>query len=834
MRYILVTILFVLLIITSGAYWLAFTSSGNDVLKPYLEQKISKQVGKEVKLDVLRLKLDKIDVRVLVEKELDVKIQGPVSIFKKSFDLNYTIWAKNLKTSKMLIKEEINLAGQIRGKLEEFSANGKGGAFGSVITFLAKLKDKKPQSLDLNAKGIELASVLELVGKKPYINGKADIVAHAIPQGNDFKTNADITLHKGKVNEKAVFSDFNITLPKNVTYQGVVHATLEHNIVVANLTLKSTLANIDAKKTQYNLNTKKLNSDFLINLPNLANLKSIIKQDLQGEVNVKGDVEMLNDDILINANSDIFNGALKAKLHNNSLNLNLSKMQIAQILTMLKQPKAISGLLNADIDIENIKDMNIKSNINVSNGKTSKANLNKMINYELEDTTFDTNIKANMAQNIVQSDIILNSSLGKVNAKIHEFDTKTQNIKADFDINIEDLKKLESVLKQKLTGSLKANGNFSYHDKKIIADIKSKIFNGEINANINDKIANVDISKINLKNIFTLIGQTPPTSGELNAKANITDMKNLTGTINASIDNAKLIPQGLKKYTELKIPNDISYSLKSDINIKNNIANFTQKLNSSVLDSLDLDGTFDIKKQNLNSKYNINISDLSKLAFVTGKKLIGKLNAKGIIQKENENIKATLKAPFIGGDVDGVYDKNIATLKADNISVRKLLELLEIPRVFESNGNLNAKYNTKTQKGDFNLFMKEGRLTPNKLVSLAATFGGIDLESEVYKNSVFKGVIDKNMVNYDLNMSASKSEILIPRGNYNILTKQVDADLLAKIQKTDVSGKITGNASSPEVKLKSNYLDKKVDNLLDKHIEDNKTKEVIKDLFKLF
>ena len=152
MKKIIVFALAFVLIAVIGAYTLAFTSFGNDIVKPYVQNAIKEKSGYDVKFNKFEIRPTGIDIQAVANSEITAKVSGMLSIFSKNLDLSYDIDVQNLASMGINLKEKMLFSGLIKGKFTDFEATGAGKILGSTVTFNSTVKDYSPLGLKLDAK----------------------------------------------------------------------------------------------------------------------------------------------------------------------------------------------------------------------------------------------------------------------------------------------------------------------------------------------------------------------------------------------------------------------------------------------------------------------------------------------------------------------------------------------------------------------------------------------------------------------------------------------------------------------------------------------------------
>ncbi|GKH60540.1 AsmA-like C-terminal region-containing protein [Campylobacter ureolyticus] len=811
-----------LILIVAVLYGLLFTGFGNNLVKPYIEKTVKDKSGFDLKLTKFDLNFKSLDISAIINGEINADVKGKYSLFSQSFDLDYNVDVQNLNSFKVNLDEPMGLNGLIRGKIKDFSANGVGKILDSDVRFLATLKDFKPFDVDLDAKGLNVQKAMKLANQPAFLVGKINAVANI---QNGFGE-ANITSNDLAINKDGL-KDKNITIPNNIAIDLNSDITLKDNIITASSNLNSKLANLEAKETKFNLDNKNLESDFSLDILDLANLEPFTKQKLNGNLKVDGFTKVVdNKPEFVKFNLVGFGGEVNANLQDKILDAKINSIKIAELMGVASMPKAVSGVINGEIKINDVYDFNnIQGSaiLNVIDGKINPVELKKMANLDFpQNNNFEIASKTLIENGIVDSVSNLASNLFKIDNLKAIYNLKEKDLKADFKASVDDLSKLKEFTKQTLKGNLKASGDVSMKNNALKGlNLNVNTLGGEIKASSNGSNLNADVNNLKLNDIFALIGQNPLASGDLKAKINLSniDIKNLNGTANINLSNSILNDKELSKMLNKEFPKNIKLNANSDINIANSIANFNAIINSDLANLKKLNGSFDINKNFLNANYEAFVNDLSKLAFVTGKKMIGSVGLNGEIKKDAKNLVATANSDLF----DGKFKANLTNenLKAtfDKFKISKLTHMLNFGEFYEGIGDLVFNYNTLAQKGDFNVDINEGRLTPSKLTTAISIATQKDITKEIFNDSYVKGVINQGLVEFKSQMKAPKMDLNVTKGTLDTKTSKINIPVLMNIEKTDIAADVTGTTKDPKVNVSSKYLEQKLDKVIDKGLD---------------
>ena len=143
-----------------------------------------------------------------------------------------------------------------------------------------------------------------------------------------------------------------------------------------------------------------------------------------------------------------------------------------------------------------------------------------------------------------------------------------------------------------------------------------------------------------------------------------------------------------------------------------------------------------------------------------------------------------------------------------------------LSHVYDGTGDMTMDYNLASQKGKFDVTVNDGKLAKTDFTEQVRTFTGRDITSEIYKNSKIKGTINKNLIDFNADMNATRSHVSVTSGKYDMTTKAVNVPIKMNYEKTDIDITVTGTSDNPKYTIGSDYLKgkaiKELDRFLDK------------------
>lgn len=830
----------ILLVLVVALYCVLFSSFGNSVLKPFVEKIASEKIGMEFRLEKFELGFSSFDILAIINGELGVESKGKYSLFSSQFDLNYNTQAKSFNGMQI----DLSLKGEALGSFDNFVANGSGSLAGSSIRFASRIKDYAPLELKLDAKALDLAALSMIALKKAYITGKLSAVADIAGQEGTAKLNsAKIIITKEAQN------DFGISLPANFALSLNSDIKLLGKQVAATTRVKSALANLSAKNTSYNFENGEITSDFNLDIANLAALEPIIKQKLNGSIKVAGNTKIANGAMeFLDAKINGLGGEILASLKDNELNANIKNLKLAQALSLA----GLAPLANSDIsgtakitNLNDTKKIKGSANLTLSSGVLNHKQMNALLGSDLSsDVSFNAQNKLEIASGVLNFDSVLNSPVIENLGAKGSYTLANGDAKIDLAGKIADLGAIFGS-GAKSPANIKANVGLKAGELSD-GDIDIKGFGGQIIAKVKGKALNANIKNIKAEQVLAMTTFGPLFNGEVNAELSLDglNLQNLNGRGELSVKNGVFNAAAMSKLLETQFPENVKFSLNFKPTFTNSVAYFSSNFASDIANISKFDGSYNLQKNAIDAAYSANVSDLSKLSFLTGVALYTPLNVSGKIASTNQAINASANSDIFGSNTDITFKSGVLNANMKNAKIEQILKALGYEQFYIGSTNMAFDYNTASKLGEFNANILNAHLAKTGLTELiSSVLGGRDITTEVYENGVVKGRVQGDIITFDANMHSKRSDINVKQASINTKSKALNIPVSANYEKTDIGIDITGTTDAPKYALSSQYLQRKaeqgVEKLIDKAFKGNdekadKAKDILNNLKKLF
>ena len=434
-----------LVLIVACIFGFIFSSFGNKFIASKIEKEALAR-GIYVKFKEFSLGLSTLNLEATVMNAINLKANGELSLLAQSMNLNIDINADKAKASELGLKKDVALKANVAGKFSDFKLAATGTALGSNINLNANLKDYLPKALNLDAKNIELSEISALVQKPNLASGKLDLTSNmqGVDEKNEPIINAQILASDAAINKEILKNEFGLNLAKDINFKGGVNAKFANEKVSAKTIIIAPEATLKANETTYDLASKNLQSDFSLNVPDLALFGKLLGEQLSGAVEANGEITM-QENALKNLKAEIngLGGKINANFDSKNLILNAANIKLKELLALAMQPSYADGQINLNANFsgfDELKKLAGEAKFEIKNGLIDNglAKLKNAAKFELKGG-------ATAKGELVNFDANMLSDLGELKDVKGVFDIKNSQIFSKFALLISDPEKFKAV-----------------------------------------------------------------------------------------------------------------------------------------------------------------------------------------------------------------------------------------------------------------------------------------------------------------------------------------------------------------------------------------------------
>jgi len=530
-------------------YTLLFTPPGNALLAPVVEKQINKELLLESKLERFKLSQSSFSLSILLTPSNRIEVAGNFDALNRRFNATYRVRFNDLEQLQPLSKERyfgrLHTEGNLQGDEKRIDITGQSDVAQSHTSYDVTLIDQTPIHVIADVQNADIAILLTMLGKVPYLTGKLDLDAELEDlQPATLKGDVKMLVKQGRLDGGTMFREFNASLP-DTDFAFKADATLRPGIIDYSAGLDSTLLNFIS---QGKVSPEPLSADltFKLDAKELTSLRSLSPMPLQGPLKLSGRLKGDQEALTLDGESDIAQSAttFSVLLENfipRSLQANFKHIDLARLQYMLLQPPYARGTLNINADIEDAR-------IGTLSGKIETTLLNGFVNPDviakhfdiagMPKTAFSLQATTMLQKNLAITDAAMASMLADI--QLHEATANLENmaVSGNYMAHIPDLNRLQFLTRRPLRGALDAEGNFS-KTKKFQATLRSEVAGGELEARLNNNILKADLRKMQSQKLLWMLTYPELLSSRLDGLAEY-DLLTQKGTLDTTMNNTRL------------------------------------------------------------------------------------------------------------------------------------------------------------------------------------------------------------------------------------------------------------------------------------------------------
>lgn len=420
---------------------------------------------------------------------LDAKLKGDDAIYNYDFasnlfkissagevspepfkaDLKYSLDIKELEVLKPItgadVRGALRLSGAAKGDKEKLLFNGKSDIASSDTTFEALLKDFAPSSIKAKIVNLDIAKLLYMAKQPHYADGLFSMDADISDARSDSLNGKIITtITKGQLDSAYMTKAYEFKSPMPATsFSSATTTVLKGDMADSAVDFNSNLAKLDVKSAKYSIKDASLKSDYKVEIPDLNKLFFVTSHHMRGAIVANGEISKAKD-LDFTMYSNVADGKIDVKLHNDDFHADLSSIKSMKLLNMLLYPELVDATLNAKIDY----------NLALSKG---------VFKAEVADAIFAKNQTFDLIKQYLKFDMYRENFNGEINANILK-----ENILATVDLR----SKEASIV----TKSTKLNTLTNQLDTDITLSAKKNVISGTLKGDVDSPQVTIDLEKL--------------------------------------------------------------------------------------------------------------------------------------------------------------------------------------------------------------------------------------------------------------------------------------------------------------------------------------------------
>ncbi len=494
--------------------------------------------------------------------------EAKVELKDKNVSVHYAI---DVKEMGILTQNKLSGALKILGKFEgadkTYRAEGMTHSLGGTLRFdITEHSKVSFENLDLEK--IQLLTRQPLL-LKGLLSGSADV-------DKEFQSGRyDVQIQKGKVNAKIVEKEFGYKVPSVNHFTLSSKGKIVKSVLDAEGTVKSNLSDVKLRDIKYRFKKKELQANYDVFLPNLGLLIPNNKAIKRGYLHVKGELEL--DKILkVKGEAKGLGEALTFVYDGKGLKIDAENLFIEKLLSLSNLPRYVKGKLSAQVNISDIEGKSgtfyFKANHLETQPNPMERLMGKKLSIPLEFTS-----KGDMKKGVATLSAKIQTSMGNLYLEDMIIDSKSENLKSSYRLDIPSLEKTYALTGTKLYGPMILLGNLS-KEKVLKVRGNTSSIGGNIDYTLIAESFYSKINKVPVENILALLGHDKLVEGDAYGSVKY-DIKKKVGTIDIDIKSFQIKSSSTTKTVKMFIGKDpariIYNSTKLHANIDADIISYT-------------------------------------------------------------------------------------------------------------------------------------------------------------------------------------------------------------------------------------------------------------------
>ena len=561
---------------------------------------------------------------------------------------------------------------------------------------------------------------------------------------------------------------------------------------------------------------KEFDLQYFANINDLSIFKNLANYNIKGSLETNGTFMGNRQEAIVQGVSNIAKSDSRYYFNLKdfkpvSLNIQIKNAKIEELLLLLGKPLFAKGDINIMADIRNTDKSNLEGMIisNILDGKINNDVINKELKVAIVNSiNFKGNLNASLFPNKIDIKGELNSSILDLFLDNTIIDFETNKTNSNYKLDIKNITTLSSFFNKKWVGEFSTTGSLEESNNIFTMIGTSNIFQSNTKYTIifdKEKLSSIDFSIENgkIEKLLKMLSEPVYATGDLIMKGKINDLNSekINGSINSKLSNISIVNEVTNTVFNQDIKNQIKSNLQIDTNIMENKAISKINLDSNIGNLDTQNSIFNFNDNSFSSDYTYNISNLEKIKDFTKIKLTGKAKLEGKFYTRRGKYTLNGKSNLSSGNLNLELKDGNLKINFDDISTKELSNLLDYPKIFDSNADMNLNYSYITNSGNINAKLQNGHFISNGFTALASSVTKSDLTKEIYEKVTITSQIKDKILTSNLSMRSPNTQINIKDSTINFNKETIDMKINANIKNTPLNTTIKGDIEKPKFSL---------------------------------
>jgi len=773
-----------------------YSDSGNQRLRSYLEQRITRETGLPVRLEPFSFKRGHLYFIARIDANASLGFDGRIDPLRQRIAGRYRLIAHGASYRQYRLRQA-DIEGTLKGTLAHIEIDGKGTLLDEPAAFRVQIVDQTPKNAMIQVRRLPLNELLQLGGVPPLAQGElnADILIPSLDKENG-EGKAIVRLDQAHFDPKVIEREYHYALPEDKTaLTGEFRGEVSHGKATFHGQIVSDLVTLYLEHGQANIEDRTLACDLRLDTRELAPLT---QNQLHGPMKLEGMFKYTTLGPQLRATTKSLGGNIQID-YTNRVDVQLKQVALKKVLHLAGQPAYAAGAIDGTLTLESPQAKQGTYALKVPKGTLNGTLLNKEFATALpKSVPFALQSRGTFDKGVLQAQADLTSSLLKAQLDKVRYHVDKGSLSAQYRLYVPDPLKLSGQKGNGKAVPVDVAGTIE-KGKSLKVTGRAKGLGKKLTFVYGDNRLKIDADDLRLERLLASAGMPPYAAGPIDARIDLKALEPIAGTLKLSSGTLKTNASAMKKLLGSPLDTQLSLTFdgkasKGDLRGK---AAFQSPLASIALPGI----VYHSKNSALNTPYTLKVPELAKLESLIGTKLKGPLAATGKVYWASGVIDLDGATASLGGKVQYRYKGSTATVHAAGVPLPAIMHLLDQADRFDGTLDGDMRYDTSARSGKVHAEAKAFRFKSGTFTKAVKLVLRKDLTQIIYDRAILDAILKGDRINYTFKAHGKRSDFSIRDGRLDTKSKTNKASFGLRVDNVDVIGTVRGNLKDPKVKV---------------------------------
>ena len=358
---------------------------------------------------------------------------------------------------------------------------------------------------------------------------------------------------RARVSSRSMKRIYGVDIGRDMPIEAGLKGVTDGSIVKSNAVVGLAGSSLKLESFTYSFDAGVLQGDYSLKVPNLSRFSSLAGIPLSDRFDAKGRITYFvpKDYIQFEANSGSFGGKTRLGYQGKSLTFEMRGADPDAIVKKVSmEPIFNNGRVDVVVSMSDIDSKRGKFKMHLK-GKADKRALKKMYDIDLgRDVGLNFTTSGMMDIASLQAKAVLDSGLGKVSLDRVSYRLADGYMTTPYNIHIEDLRKLESIVGGKYYGKLDLTGKMELRKGKLFLDGHAREWGGQVDYRYESGLIKGEAAGLEFASLLKTIGYPPLVRATANSRLKYS-ISSGKGEMKASLTHAQFLDGRFTKIADM-------------------------------------------------------------------------------------------------------------------------------------------------------------------------------------------------------------------------------------------------------------------------------------------